>query len=393
MRSITLVSLLLAAACSFVPPYQPPDVVRKLLEQAPMPGTHLGVAYADRDGRLVWGVQPDRLFVPASNLKLVTSALALKVLGPDHQFVTGLSLNGTLKDGVLNGDLVLVAGADPLLTSMDLANLAKRAAAGGLKRVTGRLLVDASILDEVPFGPGWMWDDSEDPPICGLMIDGNQDAFPDPVLAGGQRMVALLKQAGIQVAKGAGRSDGAKGPLWVTHASVPLKDVIVPFNKESVNQIGEMLFKAAGARVYGAPGSWEKGAKAAEQFLTEVGLESGSFRVVDGSGLSRYNLMTPRQLTQLLAYQSRMPWMGAYQASLPVAGKDGTLKSRMIGSRAEGRFMAKTGTMSGVSALSGYVTDGKERKAIVSILMNGFVGSAAPARLLQDQLVDRLFQL
>jgi PBP4 family serine-type D-alanyl-D-alanine carboxypeptidase len=209
----------------------------------------------------------------------------------------------------------------------------------------------------------------------------------DPPLYAATQFAEAIGRAGIPSRISVGGTPAA-GTVVASHDSAPLPDIIRAQQKESVNLIAEILLKHIGGARGGSPGTSAKGIAAEQAFLTQVGWQPETYRLVDGSGLSRYNLLSPRQLTQLLAYMDAQPaTAAAYRSALPVAAVDGTLAKRFQALRDSRRLIAKTGTLSGVVALSGYVeTVAKERLAF-SMLINGGVGSVAPLRQLQDDVL------
>lgn len=176
------------------------------------------------------------------------------------------------------------------------------------------------------------------------------------------------------------------------HVSDPLASSIRNFLKISDNLTGEQLVKTIGAETVGPPGSYEKGLAAERAFLArEVGLDTLAFRLADGSGVSRYNLVTARQILRLLGWMTSRPDLApAWLEALPVAGVDGTLEDRLEGTAAEGRARAKTGTLSGVTALSGYVASASGERLAFSLVLEFFVGPAGPRRAVQDSVVAAL---
>ncbi|MEB3328068.1 MAG: D-alanyl-D-alanine carboxypeptidase/D-alanyl-D-alanine-endopeptidase [Candidatus Sericytochromatia bacterium] len=176
-----------------------------------------------------------------------------------------------------------------------------------------------------------------------------------------------------------------------SHASPPLSDVIGEMLRESDNLIAETLLLHVGCRGQGGPGTWEKGVTELRGFLERAGWKPDSYRLADGSGLSRYNAVSPGQLTRLLHH---LPTQGAaYPAllvGLPVSGVSGTLKGRLTGAALRGRLRAKTGTMSGVSSLAGYLDTRDGQTLVLAILANGFIGSPGKLRALQDGIVELL---
>jgi PBP4 family serine-type D-alanyl-D-alanine carboxypeptidase len=209
---------------------------------------------------------------------------------------------------------------------------------------------------------------------------------------------ALLKEAlateGVEV-RGEIRYGAA--PVSATeiadHQSPPLSRIVFEMNKSSDNLVAELLLKAIGAEVKGAPGTSEKGLQAVGELLEGMGHKAAYYSLADGSGVSRYNLTTATLLVDTLAYTYRnFQAMPEYLASLPIAGVDGTLESRMKDTAAMGHLRAKTGTMRGVTTLAGYVTTADAELLAFAILISDYVGSSRPMRAAQDAIGARLAQ-
>ncbi|MGH3734644.1 MAG: D-alanyl-D-alanine carboxypeptidase/D-alanyl-D-alanine endopeptidase [Micromonosporaceae bacterium] len=186
----------------------------------------------------------------------------------------------------------------------------------------------------------------------------------------------------------------AGDPAIASHDSMPLAELLVPFMKLSNNGHAEVLTKAMGRKVYGA-GSWSAGLRASQAALAELGAATGTMRMVDGSGLSRRDLTTPDHLGTLLASAQDEPWFGVWYASLPVAGDPdrmvgGTLRNRMRGTPAAGNVHAKTGSLTAVTALSGYVSTADGERLIFSVVFNNYL-SGKPSDL-EDRIAVRLAQ-
>jgi D-alanyl-D-alanine carboxypeptidase/D-alanyl-D-alanine-endopeptidase (penicillin-binding protein 4) len=157
--------------------------------------------------------------------------------------------------------------------------------------------------------------------------------------------------------------------VLATHVSIPFEQDITVTNKVSQNLHAELYLRALG-RLEGGDGSVAQGARVVRQFLISAGVDAGDFVFYDGSGLSTQDLITPRALTRLLVYAGREPWGAEYRASLPVGGVNGTLAGRFMQAPLKGRVFAKTGTMSGVNALSGYLVAASGRTLAFTILCN-----------------------
>ncbi|MCF6521766.1 D-alanyl-D-alanine carboxypeptidase/D-alanyl-D-alanine-endopeptidase [Streptomyces sp. JJ36] len=189
-----------------------------------------------------------------------------------------------------------------------------------------------------------------------------------------------------------GRATPADARRLAHHDSMPLSELMIPFMKLSNNNHAEVLTKAMGAQATGH-GTWEAGLEAIEGYLKKEGVDTGELRQVDGSGLSRMNLFPGGELADLLVSVRDAPWYDAWYASLPVACESermvgGTLRSRMCDTPAARNAHAKTGSLTGASGLSGYVTDANGRELVFSILTNNYLASSVKS--LEDELVVAL---
>ena len=343
-------------------------------------------------GAVIYEKNPHKLHHPASTTKLFTAATALARLGSDYQFETTVYVDANA-DIQVPENIYLKGRADPVLQPHHIVKLADILLETGVKSIQGDIVVDTTYLDTVREGPGWMWDDRP-LRISALSI---RQIEPEPgtrsrALACGYLLKNELIEKGIEVT-----GDVVPGtvPLEARtvakHLSPPLANIIKLMNKPSDNWIAELLFKTIGAEVMGEPGTWAKGRDAVNEFLEEITGEPPAHRFVDGSGLSRYNLLNAELLTQLLVYMyHNFELMPEYLASLPIAGVDGTLGNRMQGMYAEKVLRAKTGTLSGVSALAGYTVTADDEVFAFGILISHYVGSATPARDIQDQIGNYL---
>jgi len=172
--------------------------------------------------------------------------------------------------------------------------------------------------------------------------------------------------------------------VLAAHESPPLLEILKAVNKTSQNLHAEMMLRLLGARRRGA-GSADAGREAAAEFLRRVGVEPSAWAMQDGSGLSRSDVLTPHEMVSLLAAMDRHPRAAAFRETLPIAGRDGTLKNRMKGGAADGRVVAKTGTLRQVNALAGYVTArGGSRLAFVAIANHHTAGGSAATTALDE---------
>lgn len=184
-------------------------------------------------------------------------------------------------------------------------------------------------------------------------------------------------------------TEGAR--LIHTHTSPPLREILPLLNKPSDNLIAECLMRTLGMKVY-REGSAASGVRAMLEFLKQTGLDLAALNIVDGSGLSRLNQVSARNLVTLLRYMASQAQGKIFIDSLPVAGVDGTLRNRMVNTPAQGKVRAKTGSLGRVSTLSGYLTTQAGEELVFAILMNNHNGSSVEARRIQDNILLRLMQ-
>ncbi|MYL38753.1 D-alanyl-D-alanine carboxypeptidase/D-alanyl-D-alanine endopeptidase [Halobacillus litoralis] len=189
-----------------------------------------------------------------------------------------------------------------------------------------------------------------------------------------------LEEAGIKMkGKVTYAETPEKADLVASHTSMPLEDLFNPFMKLSNNGHAEVLIKEMG-RVVHDEGSWDKGLDVVEEYLETIDVGADTMRLRDGSGMSHVNMVPADEISELLYHVQEEPWYEAFYASLPVAGDEerfvgGTLRNRMQDTAAEGNVHAKTGSLTGVTSLSGYVTTKDGEELIFSILLNNYLGS------------------
>lgn len=358
------------------------------------------------DHRVLEAQEPDKLRIPASTLKIVTAAAALENLGADHTFATSCGISGNVRRGRLKGDLILRGEADPELSQNDLRDLARQIWATGLRRVEGDLVVDEGPYAGSPYGVGWAWDDAGEeysPEISSLAVDHGlitleaksspawldfepsevasirivpgwegaqvrgmlplQLAAPRSALRTGEQFRQHLRFFGIRVlgeVRLQGREQKALDTTVAVHRSRPLIELLREALKISDNLAMELLSRSVGSVVPSV-------------------LRDEQLRIVDGSGLSRYNLISTRQLTSVLLKNEEL------QEILPAPGQ-GTLAKRFLWDK-ETTIRAKTGSMSNVSALTGYLFCGTPKECVFAIMINGHLGSTADRKDIEDRLM------
>ncbi len=471
-----------------------PREIDKVLASSPAARTaYWGIQIVDlASGKTLYERNQDRFFVPASNTKLFTTALALTRLGPDFTFRT-LVLADAAPDaeGVVRGPLVLVGGGDPNLSGRVLPyrmgapvgnplapmeSLAGQVAARGVRRVEGGIIGDDTWYVWQPYAEGWAIDDPQydygapvsaltvndntlalnvrpgeragdlaevdlSPPLEYYAIDNRIQTMPaggrrdihfdrdpggmqlrlwgaiplrdrgetlllgieDPALYAARAFRKALEERGIVVA---GRTvsrhlfpnEDSEVPApepggfeLARLVSAPLIEDLRVTDKVSQNLHAELALRAVG-RFKRHAGSREAGLAELKDFLGEAGIDADCCNFNDGSGLARLNLVTPAAVVRLLRYMYASPARENWISLLPVGGQDGTLSTRLGDGAAAGRIHAKTGTLSHVSALSGYAQRKNGSWVAFSILVNNYNGRGSDVRGAMDRICNLIVE-
>lgn len=343
-------------------------------------------------GKAVFRRNGSLALVPASNEKLAVTYAALVALGPAFRIETTVLGEGGLEAATWHGDLFLKGFGDSTLSSADLRDLAAQVRDLGIRRVKGAIVGDESFFDSRRTAPGWRsyYYVNESPPLSALTVDRTRYhgyVSREPALAAASLFRRALRSAGIAVQGPAttGRADPSAFPVAST-LSAPLAAILRFMDRESDNFTAELLLKQLGA-VDGARGTTPGGAKVVHSQLAAAGVPLAGVRIVDGSGLSRLNRLTANALVGILRAAWRDPELRTtFLAALPVAGRNGTLTRRMRRPPAIGTVVAKTGTTSESSALSGFV----RRRFVFAVLQNGHPVSHYWARRAQDRFASVL---
>jgi len=343
-------------------------------------------------GRVVFAHNATLPLRPASNEKLAVTYAALTALGPAFRIETDVLGEGQQDGSTWHGNLVLKGYGDPTLSSQDLAALVQQVRADGIRAVSGEVLGDETWFDAHRTAPGWKaaFYIEESPPLSALIVDrGLVGRFTshNPALSAAQKFTKLLARAGVHVTRAA--TLGAADDAGVDLASVesPTLAAMVHFmDKVSDNFTAEMLTKELGAVQAGA-GTTAAGIGVVRAQLADAGVPLDGVTMVDGSGLSLIDRMTASTLVALLRVMWADPAMQPeLLASLPVAGRSGTLHDRMRGTAAAGVVRAKTGTTDNSTALSGFVGD----RYVFSVLVNGAPVSWTASRDAEDRFAIAL---
>jgi serine-type D-Ala-D-Ala carboxypeptidase/endopeptidase (penicillin-binding protein 4) len=383
------------------------------------PAGSVGVSISAPDGTPVYAYNAHVPLIPASTEKSVVGAAALRRLGPDHRYRTEVLATGQVDgNGVLDGALVLVGSGDPSLGTpvygrvvpdrprTRLEGLADQIVAAGVTEVRGGVLGDPTVLADQPMGPGWVAahiTNGYSARVSGLTVDAGRRMVPvrggygsvpvdDPAARAADALRNLLTQRGVEVSGPVGTSRtriprGAQAIAAVR--SAPLATLVSHTIQTSDNHMADGIFRSLGA-VDGDP-TWAGSAAATRDALADLPLRWQGVDIVDGSGLSRRNRITPDFLADLSAAMGTSELRETWDAAMAVTGERGTLRNRMVGSPAQGRVLAKTGTLSGVRSLAGSVVGPDGSRYHFAIIGNELSGTGTWALLeLQERIAVAL---
>ncbi len=466
MKRILITAMCSSLCCwnSFATNLQ--TAVDKIIHQID-PNINMGIKVLDLNtGETLYQRNTNRLFIPASNMKLFSDAAALLALGPEYRFKNTLSTDATtLENGVLHGSIYLYLPGDPSFTQHDLNTLFARLTQLKIKQIQGDVIVvsDHQHVDTYP--PGWVLKDlaySYGAPLAPLILDENRVTITvNPAYQVGDKalieysapMGSLSVDNQVHTAnktKGCGidfRIDGnshltVKGCIGVgqwavqqrlamrtplpyaeevikiglnhaniqlnghvrlgekpigalviaSHASKPITQILADTLKPSDNLYAESLFLHTAAKLNGAPLNWQPAGLLLKKFLeAQTGVNMQQAVLVDGSGLSRQDRLTIEQTVGLLKFlHERFGLAYEYIAALPIAGQDGTLQKRLRKSYQIGMVRAKTGSMTGVLSLSGYLYTANEHTLAFSIFINTLAGTKPNISGRYRSLIDAL---
>ncbi|MCE1228619.1 MAG: D-alanyl-D-alanine carboxypeptidase [Firmicutes bacterium] len=318
-------------------------------------------------GRLLEGHQTGMALTPASTTKVVSTYAMLKTWKPDFELST--EVLGDLQNGVVRGDLVFKGGGDPFFTRERIWMLAQELKAKGVQRVTGKVRLDQSAFDHQRYGVGWENTSADTtPPVLPLAVNFNRDdrgrILHDPEPFAVALIGKILAEAGIAVEGGA--SEAAAPPRLMAFPSPPLRQLVQDINKFSNNFMTEMLVKRFGE------GSWAGGISRIQAFYkATLELDKDAIAITDGSGLSKENRLSARTLAIVL----RAAWNDfevgpEFVSSLKIIGGE-PWKLRVKDDNLARRIRCKTGHLTGVSSVCGYLQMPDGQLRVFVILLNG----------------------
>lgn len=387
--------------------------IDQLLQLVPR-GTNFGVLIIDPlTNDTVYVHNATALMIPASVTKLFTTLTAMTVLGPNYMLSTKLlTADKNLRDGVIDGDLIIKGYGNSLFTSDSLRAMVNKLARMGIHHVRGNIIGDDTFFDNEYYRRDWIEDEpggGNIPPISALVLDRNmanettvtgkkkkkmrvvRAKMKNPAEATAKALYKALTAAGIvvdgQVTTGAAPAQATE----IAASSVRLKDLIRVINKRSDNFLAECLFKTVGAVNSKKEGSAFYAVQALYQFLERHDIVTDGLQISDGSGLSHYNLVTVRSVVSLLEWAYlNLSDFSDFQKSLSVAGDDGTLRNRMHSMDGASNFYGKTGTLNGLSSIAGYLHCKNGNDLIVAMIFEFNQSRARYYKNIQDRIIEAL---
>ncbi len=434
--------------------------IDSMVRQPQFRDAQFGVLIVDPERHdTLYSLNAGKLFMPASNMKIVTGATSLAELGADYTFRTDFAANGRVAHDTLFGTLIVTGRGDPSISDhmrgsamQPLLEIADSLQAHGIRTITGGIQPAPDVFPDTSIGFGWSWDDlgedygagvdalyfnegfgmavargrpgmpadsiwtvpastyprivlparstvqptdtfrlrlDFDPTRTQFIARGRvQDGldtlvyvYPDQREAYLAALSEALRARGIVVSGGELRAvaprdkAAAATPLFTIH-SPPLRAILSALEKPSQNQIAEILYKTLALEKTGV-GSADSGRVVIERQLTAWGAEHDGYLIRDGSGLSRYDYLSPETLVRVLDRIRADTAFHVFYDALPIAGVDGSLRNRMKGTSAAGKIHAKTGSIANARSLSGYALTADNHTLIFSLLANNWITSQA----------------
>jgi D-alanyl-D-alanine carboxypeptidase/D-alanyl-D-alanine-endopeptidase (penicillin-binding protein 4) len=350
-------------------------------------------------GRVAASAQ-DGPLIPASTQKLLTATAALDVLGADFRYETKAVAPAAPRNGTV-ARMWLVGSGDPGISTPEgaarlaaspltkgdqtssLATLADEIVAAGVRSIPGGIAGDDSRYDGSRYLPVWpdhYRTDREIGPLGALTVndgftgpDGSGAAADDPAVNAAAELTRLLEARGVAVGAPAHDQAPKDTTTVATLRSPPLTDILNGFLASSDNLTGELLPRELAAHS-GKPATTANGLEVIKARLQALGLPTEQLTMVDGSGLSRDN-RAPCSLLLATLELARTPKFASIREGLSVAGERGTLATRFRGTPLQGKLVAKTGSLSGVSGLAGYMA--VKTPIEFSLLLNGDFGESS----------------
>lgn len=381
--------------------------IRAILTKVPSTTNTSIVIYNPLNQDTILAENLSRSMIPASVTKLFTTATALSVMGGNHFFTTQLLTDDmNINDGKIDGNLYIKGFGNPLFTDDDLNIMVNVLISLGINEISGDIIGDDSYFDDIYIRDDWIPNERANvklPPISALVLDRNQNVIKRKV---GKRIrhytenvknpphfvASRLKEKiitnNIVIGGTVKVMPAPERVRLISESRSSMRDIISIVNKNSDNFIAEVLFKSIGASATGKQGNSLYSQQSILNFIDINGIYKPGTSIVDGSGISRFDQVTLASVTGVMEKMYfDLRHFDDFYNSLSIAGVDGTLRNRMIGTKAENNFRGKTGTLNGVTSISGYITTPDGEDLIVGIMFEFTRGGWNFYRGIQDEII------
>lgn len=360
---------------TFAWPLRMQSKIDKLLTSKLMETSDVGILVYDLDTeKTLYEHNSRHLLRPASTMKTITAIAALDKLGANHFFKTSLFRDGSVRHGILEGNIYCKGGMDPSFGEQQMNYFIETIKQNDIHAIKGNLVADVSMKDSLLWGEGWCWDDNN-PTLTPLLYNGSNGFL--------NALREKLEEEGVKVLGDDAAGIVPEGAVLVAENFTSLPFILMQMMKDSDNLYAESMLYQLGA-------SAGEAQTAIKEVFDKAGVEKDGYRLADGSGLSLYNYLSADLEVKMLRYAfNHKEIYDTLLPTLPIAGVDGTLASRMKEAPVCGNIYAKTGTVTGVSALAGYFISPTGHNIAFSIINQG-VMSARNSRFFQDKVCEAM---
>ncbi len=356
--------------------------IDRLLESSMFHTSMVGLEVYDLTAdSVIYRFNERQLMRPASTMKMINAVTVLDRLGGSHQFKTRLCYTGKVDNGVLTGNVYCKGGFDPLFNGDDLRAFVESLRKMGVDTIRGNVYADLTMKDADLLGEGWCWDD--DNPVLSPLLIGGKNQFM-------RRFCQEMRNMGVVHVGDTLQGETPNRASDLCTRFHTIDQVLMRMMKKSDNLFAESMFYQLAASGGTKRASAKNGRQQVNKLISKLGFRDSDYYIADGSGLSLYNYVSPELEVAFLKYAYRNENIYIHLLpAMPVAGVDGTLASRMNSGFAHQNVKAKTGTVTGVSALTGYCTAANGHLLCFSIINMG-IRKAATGRRFQDRVCQAL---
>ena len=369
--------------------------IDKTIAQSDINKGAVSVSVKDAEtGKVIYKLNDKQPTMPASTLKLITLGASLDTLGDDYEFSTKLYKT-------TNNDLYLKLGADPFLTSAGLNSLMEKAVKD--KKITSPkiIYIDDYIFDKTEWGEGWQWDDDLNPlmpkfssynidkNLLSIIISPTNPGSPAQIYTNKFYPITFMNlvTTGTENDIELNRNNSIAPNILNLVAEIkhPISQAIKAILMNSNNFVAETVFKLAGAKFVNNTGSLSHSQEMLDAYFKKIGVNALDIKIVDGSGVSKNNIITTDFMTDYLVKQSKNE---AFKNALPTSG-EGTLRNRML--YFKDNLRAKTGTLSDVSGIAGYITSRSGKTYAFDIMINDPKTKSNDKKSLEEYIIRDIY--